>query len=69
MREEVLNLQLRKFLKSVGVASQREIEKAVRDAFTEGTIDGTETLEANMTLEIPQVGLKHTIVGKIALTD
>lgn len=69
MKEDVLNVQLRKFLKSVGVTSQREIEKAVRDALAEGTIDGTETLEANMTLEIPQVGLKHTIAGKIALTD
>ncbi len=69
MKEEVLNVQLRKFLKNVGVTSQREIEKAVRDALTEGTIDGTETLEANVTLEISQVGLKHTIAGKIALTD
>ena len=31
MNEEVLNIQVRKFLKKVGIQSQREIEQAVKD--------------------------------------
>ena len=69
MNEEVLNLQLRKFLKTVGVTSQREIERAVREAVETGKITGSETLEARMTLEIPAVGLSHTIQGSVALVD
>ncbi len=30
MNEDALNMEIRKFLKQVGVTSQREIEKAVR---------------------------------------
>lgn len=44
MNEDVLNMQLRKFLKTVGVTSQREIERAVRDALSAGRITGQETL-------------------------
>ena len=69
MNEEVLNLQLRKFLKRVGITSQREIERAVREAVARGAIPGLGPLEAHVTLEMPAVGLKHRIDGTIALTD
>jgi len=36
INEEVFNASLRKFLKKVGITSQREIEKAVRDAVASG---------------------------------
>ena len=36
MDEDVFNMSIRKFLKKVGVTSQREIEAAVRDAIAEG---------------------------------
>ena len=49
MNEDVFNMSLRKFLKKVGVTSQREIEKAVRSAIDEGRIQGTETLQAEVT--------------------
>ena len=62
MDDETLNLSIRKFLKMVGVNSQREIEQAVAKA-----VAGTETLAATMTLEIPQLGLKVKFDGDIKL--
>jgi hypothetical protein len=68
MNEDVFNMSLRKFLKKVGVTSQREIEKAVRSAIDEGRIQGTETLRAEVTLKIGGVELSEKIDGKIELT-
>lgn len=67
MNEEIFNLQLRKFLKNVGVTSQREIERAVAAALDDGKLSGTETLDAIMTLELPALGVTHRVAGKIAL--
>ncbi|MFN2460256.1 MAG: DUF6494 family protein [Candidatus Velthaea sp.] len=60
MNEDRFNISLRKFLKEVGVTSQREIEKAVRDASNDGKLAAGE-LDAKMTLEIPGIGLVHVI--------
>ena len=43
MNEETLNLSIRKFLKVVGISSQREIEKAVAKAMEDGLIKGGES--------------------------
>ena len=67
MDEEVLNIQVRKFLKKVGIQSQREIEQAVKDHLKKGSLSGTEKLDAAMKLEIPEIGLKVTIEGKILI--
>ena len=67
MDEETFNLSIRKFLKMVGVKSQHEIEQAVARAVASGTITGTGTLPATMTLEIGAVQLKVTFDGDIAL--
>jgi hypothetical protein len=67
MNEEVLNTSLRKFLKTVGVTSQREIEMAIRDAVAAGRIKGNEALKARMVLTIDAVGLSHTIDSTIEL--
>jgi hypothetical protein len=67
MNEEVLNTSLRKFLKTVGVTSQREIEKAIRAAVADGRIKGNEALQAQMVLTIGKVGLNHKIDGTIEL--
>jgi len=65
MNEDVMNASLRKFLKTVGVTSQREIEKAVRTAIAAGRIKGNEALKARMVLTIEDAGLHHTIEGVI----
>jgi membrane associated rhomboid family serine protease len=67
MNEEAFNLSTRKFLKMVGVNSQREIEHAVARALADGAIAGTETLGATVTLEIPALGFSVKFSGDIAL--
>jgi hypothetical protein len=67
MNEDVFNTSLRKFLKKVGVTSQREIEKAVRDAIEAGTLKGNEKLPATMVLTIGGVTLSHEITDEIEL--
>jgi hypothetical protein len=67
MNEEELNISIRKFLKMVGVSSQREIEHAVAQALRESGIAGTETFPAKMTLEIPGLKLRVDFDGEIRL--
>jgi hypothetical protein len=67
MDQETFNLSVRKFLKTVGVNSQREIEQAVAKAIAAGTISGTETLAATMTLQIAELQLKVPFDGEIQL--
>jgi hypothetical protein len=67
MNEDVLNTSLRKFLKTVGVTSQREIEVAIRDAVAAGKIKGNEALKARMVLTIDAIGLNHAIDSTIEL--
>ena len=68
MDEEVFNLEVRKFLKKVGVQSQREIEQAVRYNIEKGTLSGTETLPVSVVLRVPDVGVEVSIDGEIGLT-
>ena len=67
MDDEVFNLSLRKFLKMVGVSSQREIEQAVARALQEGGIAGSESFPATMTLEIAGLKLRTVFDGEIRL--
>lgn len=67
MNDEELNISIRKFLKMVGVSSQREIEQAVARAVNEGAISGTEAFPARMTLEISGLRLKAEFEGEIRL--
>ena len=67
MDQETFNLSIRKFLKMVGVGSQREIEQAVQQAIAAQRIKGEESLVAKVTLEIPALGLKVPFDGEIRL--
>jgi hypothetical protein len=67
MDDEALNMSIRKFLKTVGVSSQREIEQAVAKAIAAGTLSGGETLPATMTLEIGALKLSVRFDGEIKL--
>ena len=69
MNEDSFNGSLRGFLKKVGITSQREIEKAVRDAVASGKLKGNEKLPAKMVLTIGGVSLTHEISGEIELCD
>jgi hypothetical protein len=67
MDQETFNLSIRKFLKMVGVNSQREIEQAVQKALQSKKVTGNETFPALVTLEIPALGLKVPFEGEIKL--
>lgn len=67
MDEEVFNISIRKFLKMVGVGSQREIEQAVAKAVADGAIAGTETFPAKVTLEVAGLKLYVEFDGEIRL--
>jgi hypothetical protein len=64
MNEDVFNTSLRGFLKKVGITSQREIEKAVRDAVAAGRLKGNEKLPARMVLTVGGIGLSHEVTDE-----
>ncbi len=68
MDEDQFNLEIRRFLKKVGITSQREIEKAVRAAVEQGSIAGNETLKVRVNLTLDEVGLALPIDGEIKLS-
>ena len=68
MNEDTFNIEVRKFLKEVGVTSQREIERAVRRAFASGQLEGDEKLKVSARIQIERVGLDHRVEGKIAIS-
>lgn len=65
MDEKSLSIETRAFLKEVGITSQREIEKAVREAVRTGRLQGNGRLKAHMTLTVEGIGLKHEVEGEI----
>lgn len=67
MNEDTFNMEIRKYLKTVGITSQREIEQAVYKSIQSSELKGSETLDIKMTLEVPGIGIYHCINGKIAL--
>lgn len=67
MNEDIFNIQIRKFLKTVGVTTQREIEKAVRAALADGRLAGDETLRAQARVTVGGIDLTVDIDGTIAL--
>ena len=68
MDEDTFNIEVRKFLKEVGVTSQREIESAVRKALEAGRLEGDEKLKVIARIQIERVGLDHRVEGEIALS-
>jgi hypothetical protein len=58
---------LRKFLKTLGVGAQREIEKAVRQALADGRLKGNEKLPASATITIGALGFTHEVKSTIEL--
>lgn len=67
MNEEIFNMQLRKFLKNVGITSQRKIEAAVRNAIESGTINESDSINATVNLTVKELDLETQITGRIEL--
>jgi hypothetical protein len=68
MNEDRFNMDIRKFLKVVGVTSQREIETAVRDALAKGRLKENAVLRPKITLSIPELGVEYVVDGEIGMT-
>ncbi len=67
MNPDRVSTDIRKFLRTVGVTSQREIETSVQKALAEGRLRGDEKLHAKIVLTVPLVGLAREIAGVIDL--
>lgn len=66
--EDRFNLSLRRFLKQVGITSQREIEALVRDGERHGALIGDRSkLRVRMELTVEGTGLKHVVEDEIDL--
>jgi hypothetical protein len=68
MDEDRVNMEIRKFLKEVGVTSQREIERAARAALDQGKVAVRSVLKPRMSLRIPEIGFEHVVEGEIELS-
>jgi hypothetical protein len=67
VNEDVFNVSIRKFLKTLVVTAQREIEKAVRAALADRRVKGNEKLSAKATVTIGAIHFTHEIAGEIEL--
>ena len=67
MNQDAFNMSIRKFLKRVGVHSQREIEAAVEQGISTGKLKGAESLPVKMTLTLGGTQLDVTFDDKIDL--
>ena len=65
--EDRLNIEIRKYLKKVGITAQREIENAVRQAIDNGTLAANASVAAKTTLELPELGLVHVVEQTLQL--
>ena len=68
MNEDLFNMELRKFLKRVGVTSQREIEQAVHDGLESGALKGKKSVKAKMVLTVEGLNVTHEVVDEISFS-
>ena len=67
MNQENFEKSIRVFLKKAGINSHQTLEEAIKEAVLNGELEGHETLEVTMTLEVKAIGLAKTVSGEIVL--
>ena len=67
MNEDNINMEIRKFLKKVGITSQRIIENQINMANKSGTIKIGDEIELEMSLSIKNFNSINSISGKILI--
>ena len=65
MDDEKINISVRKFLKNVGITSQRKIEEKIRDKFKSGEIKDINTIKIKATIISDTLELNESIDGEI----
>ncbi len=68
MDEDAFNMSVRRFLKTLGVTAQREIEQAVREQLEAGRLQGDEQLTATATVSVRGLPEDVVVTGTIALS-
>ena len=69
MDEDSLNINIRKFLKKLGIKSQREIEQAIRDAIGRGLLNGNERLMAKARITLDGTDMDFELAEEISLSE
>tara|TARA_B100001250_G_scaffold382447_1_gene375592 strand:+ start:368 stop:574 length:207 start_codon:yes stop_codon:yes gene_type:complete len=67
MNEDHLNLEIRKYLKKVGITSQRELESHIKKSITEGSLKIGDSLDIEMKLVVNDINLQHIISDKLTI--
>ncbi len=67
MNEDHLNLEIRKYLKKVGITSQRELETHIKKSINEGSLKIGDSLDIEMKLTVNDINLHHTIADKVTI--
>jgi len=67
MDDDVFNMEVRRFLKQLGVTSQREIERAVRDGLAAGALAGDTPVRVSATVTIEGLDLHHAVAAELKL--
>ncbi len=67
MNEDIFNMEVRKFLKRLGVTAQREIEQAVRDALESGMLGANTPISVTAHVTSPRINLSIRVTGDIDL--
>ena len=68
MDEDAFNMEIRRFLKQVGVTSQREIERTTAEAIAAGKLAGGTTITVTATINAPDIGLHHKVEGELKIS-
>ena len=66
--EDAFNMSVRKFLKTLGVTAQREIELTVREQLAAGELNGDEVLETTARVTVHGLPREVIVTGTIALS-
>ena len=67
MDQDNLNMEIRKFLKKVGITSQRIIENKINIAYDNGSLKQGDKLNLEMTLKIKNLDVIESITGGIEI--
>jgi len=67
MNKDNLNIEVRKFLKKVGISSQRIIETSLTSKFENGEIKVDDEIELEMNLSIKNFQEEHLVKEKIKI--
>ena len=67
MDDEKLNISVRKFLKNVGISSQRNIEEKVREKVKSGDITNSSKVKIKARITSDDINLDDTIEGEIEI--